>query len=472
MKYQINFKKLNYKLSTPLTSFNFTEFKDFKFGFASAAAQIENNLNDIWYHHAKEGKIPGYFEDDPNNIRNNFWNHSHEELEYVYDTNVDIFRMGIDWERICPTESEFNSKAINKYKSILQEIKSKNIKTMVTLYHHSEPKWTHKKGSWSNPHLIKHFSEYVEFVAKHLSPYVDYWNTFNEIQMYITLTQLNDFWPCVYKRPKPYGLLNFGPFKGCYSKSIKHVALAHNSSYKILKKYSNAQISIAHNLAYYTGENFLGRIAASISWKKFNFELVDLIKDHIDFLGINYYGSEILKNFNLTLSPLSEYSDSGRGIYPKGLYEMLNIFYSKYKKPIFITENGVSDKSEKIRPQYMIEHLLGVQQALTEGIPIMGYIWWSMTDNLEWADGYAPKFGLVEVKRNGNEVIRTKRASYDLYKEIVKNRKLDHTKILDIRKQFKQNQGTLRTLTRDIDAQKPLHKEREEIIKNIDWTIS
>ncbi len=471
MKYQAKLKKINYKFDNSPNSLDLTSHDKFMFGYASAAAQIENGLHDIWLEHAQKGHIPAFDRDDPQNIRNNFWDNPDEELQYVYDTGVDIFRMGLDWQRICPSSNEFSIEAINKYKSILKEIRSRGIKTMVTLYHHSEPVWTHRNGSWLNSWMVDKFCEYADFVGKHLHEVVDYWNTFNEVQMYITLTQLSDFWPCVFNKPRPLGILKLGPLKGVYHTSIENVSHAHNRSYQILKSYSSAPISVAHNLAYYIGDNTLGSICANISWKHFNFKLIDLIKDHLDFLGINYYGAEVLKGSNLILSEQMEYSDSGRAIYPKGLYEMICIFYKRYKLPIFITENGMSDATDKMRPKYMIEHLIAVQKAMSEGIPVLGYIWWSMTDNLEWADGYLPKFGLVDVKREDGMIKRSKRKSYDLYKEIVKNRSLDRISIDKIRKEYSKEVGSNRYMTRDEDAQKALGEYRSQPIRNIDWGI-
>lgn len=469
MKYNTSLKNHHFKLTNKKIEIDFTN-DNVLFGYACAAAQIENGLEDIWLKHAISGKVAGFLEDDPLNIRNNFWDEPDGELQYVYDTEVQVFRMGLDWQRICPNGSTFSYEAIEKYKAILLKVKSKGIKTMVTLYHHSEPMWTHKEGSWSNSWMIDKFCDYTQFVCKELYDIVDYWNTFNEVQMYITLTQLSDFWPNP-NPPRALGLFNIGPFKGTYDKALNNVAQAHIRSYKIIKSFSDAPISVAHNLAYYIGEDFLGRLSAKISWKKFNFLFIDLIKTHLDFLGINYYGAEVLQGSKLVLSEHFEYSDSGRAIYPKGLYEMLMIFYKRYKLPIFITENGMSDSKDIIREKYMTEHLKALKQAINDGVPIMGYIWWSMTDNLEWADGYAPKFGLVEVKRDGNQIIRNKRKSYELYKTIVQEKKLSNDKVKKIDKSFHSHIGSERTMTRAEDAQTALSEFRYQKVKDIDWSV-
>ena len=131
----------------------------------------------------------------------------------------------------------------------------------------------------------------------------------------------------------------------------------------------------------------------------------------------------------------------------------------------------MSDSKDIIREKYMTEHLKALKQAINDGVPIMGYIWWSMTDNLEWADGYAPKFGLVEVKRDGNQIIRNKRKSYELYKTIVQEKKLSNDKVKKIDKSFHSHIGSERTMTRAEDAQTALSEFRYQKVKDIDWSV-
>jgi hypothetical protein len=116
------------------------------------------------------------------------------------------------------------------------------------------------------------------------------------------------------------------------------------------------------------------------------------------------------------------FSESGRCIYPDGLYRVLTSFHDRYKKhnvPFVITENGVSDSTDYIRRPYIIEHLLAIKAAMLEGVPVLGYCFWTTSDNWEWADGYGPKFGLVAVDRCNN-LARIPRPSYYLFGEIAK----------------------------------------------------
>lgn len=145
-----------------------------------------------------------------------------------------------------------------------------------------------------------------------------------------------------------------------------------------------------------------------------------------------------------------EYSESGRGVYPDGLYRMLLQFHERYKHlnvPFIIAENGVSDETDLIRRPYLLEHLLSVYAAMIQvltlkislltlnysfihtncilyllvivlqGVPVLGYLFWTISDNWEWADGYGPKFGLVAVDR-ANNLARIPRPSYHLFTKV------------------------------------------------------
>jgi beta-glucosidase len=129
----------------------------------------------------------------------------------------------------------------------------------------------------------------------------------------------------------------------------------------------------------------------------------------LDFIGMNYYMVEHVRHakaeglWRLFGEPCYEshhpweWSNSlGWKVYPRGLYDLLKDF-ARYRVPIIITENGICAKDDGERAKFIEEHLRWVFQAKKEGVPVSGYLYWSLLDNFEWADGYGPRFGLVEV---------------------------------------------------------------------------
>ena len=83
-------------------------------------------------------------------------------------------------------------------------------------------------------------------------------------------------------------------------------------------------------------------------------------------------------------------------IYPEGIYHVLKDL-GRYKKPIFITENGIADKTDQLREKFIKNHLRWIWKAIQDGVDVRGYMYWSLLDNFEWAEGFAPRFGLVEI---------------------------------------------------------------------------
>jgi beta-glucosidase/6-phospho-beta-glucosidase/beta-galactosidase len=110
---------------------------------------------------------------------------------------------------------------------------------------------------------------------------------------------------------------------------------------------------------------------------------------------------------------------------PEGLYPLLLRIWSRYKKPIIVTENGVADSRDEYRRWWIEESIVAMQRAISEGVKIKGYFHWSLLDNFEWSDGYWPKFGLVEVDRE-HEMKRTIRPSAKWYADRIE--KLSQTK--------------------------------------------
>jgi beta-glucosidase len=146
-----------------------------------------------------------------------------------------------------------------------------------------------------------------------------------------------------------------------------------------------------------------------------------------DFVGINYYTGDLV-SFNL-FNPNEFFSRrtypqdavlSGTGFlahWPEGLFETLR-WAQRYKLPILITENGVEDGDDFLRPRYIVEHLHQVWKATQFNWLIKGYFHWSLVDNFEWERGWSQRFGLWGLDTATQARIR--RPSVDLYTAICK----------------------------------------------------
>ncbi|MFH1401653.1 MAG: family 1 glycosylhydrolase, partial [Parcubacteria group bacterium] len=165
----------------------------------------------------------------------------------------------------------------------------------------------------------------------------------------------------------------------------------------------------------------ISRLVKSIIEWLDRFYILNKIKDHQDFIGLNYYCRNKIKFFKFNQNENRFVSDLGWEIYPEGIYYVLNSL-KKYQKPIYITENGLADAKDKLRKNFIKDHLYWVYKAIEAGVDIRGYLHWSLMDNLEWHRGFEPEFGLIEIDYKTLE--RKPRPSAFYYAEVCKNNKL------------------------------------------------
>jgi beta-glucosidase len=139
----------------------------------------------------------------------------------------------------------------------------------------------------------------------------------------------------------------------------------------------------------------------------------------LDYVGVDYYfHQKISCRPPFRANENKEVNDMGWEIYPAGIYQVLK-YLSKFKKPIYIMENGIANEDDKKRSKFILDHLRFVHQAIQDGMDVRGYFYWSLLDNFEWAHGFAPKFGLYAVDRKTFK--RTMRPSAKVYGEICGN---------------------------------------------------
>ncbi|MDZ7786209.1 MAG: family 1 glycosylhydrolase, partial [Candidatus Saccharibacteria bacterium] len=123
------------------------------------------------------------------------------------------------------------------------------------------------------------------------------------------------------------------------------------------------------------------------------------IRRHQDFVGINYYFTDYFKGFMNRENPEVPVSDLGWYMEPEGLYPLMLRTWVRYKKPIYVTENGLADAKDEYRRWWIEETIVAMERALSEGVDLRGYLHWSLLDNFEWKYGWWPQFGLIEVDR-------------------------------------------------------------------------
>ena len=395
---------------------------NFFWGAATSAHQVEGgNVNDwsewekgsaeylvkkaekYWQPWQKE-KFPEMFWTG-NYISGRACDHYHrfkEDFDIAKSLNHNVHRFSIEWSRIEPKEGKIDQKEIEHYRQVLLALKERNIEPFVTLYHWTLPIWLAKKGGWLNPKTPYYFDRYVKIIGENLFNEVKFWITLNEPNIYASNSYLKGNWPPA--SPSQGGPQQKSIFK--YQKVINQLIKAHQLAYRSLHLIDlDCQVGIAKNNIYFENIPF-----AKYFWNSY---FLNKIKDQQDFIGLQYYfHSRLFRNKNKSVS------DLGWEIYPEGIYHVLKEL-KKYKKMIYITENGLADVDDNKRAKFIKDHLIWVHKAIEEGVDVGGYFYWSLLDNFEWDKGFWPKFGLVEVDSKTFE--RKVRPSAYEYAKICKN---------------------------------------------------
>lgn len=356
-----------------------------------------------------------------------FWSDPDTELKLAKDTGVTVFRMGVDWTRIMPKEptgelkDSVNFAALERYKWIVNRVRLYGMKVMLTLFHHSLPPWAGEYGGWKLEKTVDYFMEFTRLVVDTVSNVVDYWVTFNEPHVFCLLTYCAGAWPG--GNPDMLEVATSALPTGVFNQAMHWMSIAHSKAYDYIHEHSALSkplVGVAHHVSFMRPYGLFDVAAVTFANSMTLYPYLDSIAGKMDYIGLNYYGQEVVCGAGLKLVETDEYSESGRGVYPDGLFRMLLHFHKRYKHlnlPFIITENGVSDETDLIRRPYMLEHLLAIYAAMIMGVPIIGYLFWTISDNWEWADGYGPKFGLVAVDR-ANNLARIPRPSYYLFSKV------------------------------------------------------
>jgi beta-glucosidase len=388
--------------------------KDFLWGTATAAHQIEgNNTKSDWWEWEITKPTNRKYPTDPSGIACDSYNRYEEDFDYCVQMSNNSVRFSVEWARIEPEEGKYDRKEIEHYKKMIKAAKDRGLKTLVTLHHFTNPNWFAKKGGWVNLDSPKYFQKYAEVCAKEFGHLADMFATINEPQVLASVAYLAGFWPPQKHNPIESVLVQI------------NFVRAHRAAYDAIKKLSDIPVGIVTNIIWFetsAKSNFFDKWAAKILFF-FNTDFfLWPIKNKTDYIGLNYYFTSIFEN--LKLAPNTDiYSDIGWWINPEGIKHIL-LFLKKYKKPIYITENGLSDAKDELRSWSIREHLMQIWKAIQDGVDVKGYFHWSLIDNYEWHQGYKPKFGLIEIDRENN-LGRKPRKSFYYYREICKNNVVD-----------------------------------------------
>jgi beta-glucosidase len=418
----------------------------FLFGTATSATQIEGQCpTSDWYSFARE---PGRIKHgDRPDVACDGWQHWREDVELQRSLGMGAYRLSVEWARIEPRPGEVDHGALDTYAEMLAALRGAGIEPMVTLHHFTLPQWLADRGGVLSTEFPSLFAGFARVVARALGEACKLWVTVNEPNVLAAHSYLLGAWP-----PGDKNLV--AALRAHYRLLEAHVA-----AYRALKEARGdaARVGLAHHLRIVQPERpgtRRDRGAATVFSRIFNDAFVTAVCDGSmygrrvdalattqrgfcvgdargtqDFFGINYYSRDVVRFspraagelfVHRGVPPGAEVSDLGWEVYPEGLGMLLRTWGRRSGLPVYITENGIADAADSRRGSFIVRHLREVGRALADGVDVRGYFHWSLMDNFEWSEGYAPRFGLVAVDYETLE--RRPRKSAALYAQIARDR--------------------------------------------------
>jgi beta-glucosidase len=404
---------------------------DFRWGTATSSYQVEgNNRNSDWW--AFEQEAGAILHGHKSGLASDWWQNGEKDLDLAAEMGTNAHRLSVEWSRIEPEPSVFDTAVLDRYRDLLHAMHARGIEPMVTLHHFSNPQWLVEKGDFNMPIVVDYFQRYVKKVVTVLGDLVPKWITINEPMVYVFLRYLAHDFP----RPSRTGM------RGAMQ-AIQQLLRCHAAAYHEIKALSpSAEVGFSKNMAILQPKRFKNgldkRWANYVSWFFNEMWLQSVANgrlyspvgrgkiEHLagtyDFIGINYYTRFFTKfpplgNFlEKEWPPGTVVSDGNYGeLFPEGMFQVIKQVVP-YKKPIYITENGLPDAEDRLRPSFIITHLRELWRAISFCFPVMGYYHWSLIDNFEWDRGWTQRFGLIAL--DVDTQMRQLRSSGRLYGEI------------------------------------------------------
>jgi beta-glucosidase len=369
----------------------------FIWGVSSSAFQSEGGVLDSeWSRHNATDKTQ-----DRYGPAVDFRHRYREDVQLAHDLGVNTYRIGINWARVEPKQGQYDQAELAYYDDLIAAIKQAGIAPLITLDHFDIPGWVADQGGWTNPDTTKEFVAYSGVIANRYHKDVHLWITFNEAFADMSIQD------SLYK------------LKGKDADRVRdNIVTAHRQTYDLIHQIQPGAM-VTSNIAW-LGDRFGSGTLNGISDRAF----LDRVADKVDVIAIDYYGADLIKG----LKALSAHANWLWPPEPAGLYRALKIVQAKYpNKPILIAETGMSTQDGLpradgvTREDTLRDSVYWTQRARADGVNVIGYMVWSLTDNFEWGS-YAPRFGLYTVNVLKDPALkRIPTAAVPAYKEVIRN---------------------------------------------------
>lgn len=365
----------------------------FHWGVATSGYQSEGACPDSnWSRYVARERSPH----EPYRNSVDFYSRYREDVALAADMGLNTFRFSIEWARVMPKRGVVDEAELKRYDALFDAIAEKKMTPMVTLIHFVVPGWVLDEGGLTNDAIVGAFSDFVKLVAKRYRGRGTMWITINEPSYFLTLERRHGDWPLVE-----------------VTRAKNRLIAMHRNAYALIHSIdAGAPVSV------------------NVVWEPAPASWVDdwvfpRVVDRIDFIAIDYYYSLTPTDFSARHAVTGEFWRID--FHPDAMLLAIRDYHRRAPTlPVYVVENGMATDDGQPRPdgytrsQHLRDHLYWLQRARDEGIDVIGYNYWSITDNYEWGN-YRNRFGLYTVDvANDATLTRRPTDAVETLKQLVK----------------------------------------------------
>jgi beta-glucosidase len=367
----------------------------FRWGTATAAHQVEGgNVNNDWWEWEHR---PDTVCAESSGDACDQWHRYPQDIELLAGLGFDNYRFSLEWSRLEPSEGELSRVAIEHYREVCATCLARGVTPVVTFHHFTTPTWLTARGGWVEPSTADAFARFCERMGAELGDLIGRACTINEPNIVAFMG---------------YGMELFPPGEADLDRVVAAEAVfidAHRKATDALKSGpGDYPVGLTLAMSEYVADPADDPKAIATRDGARALMEDDFLRAARgdDFMGVQTY-SRTRCGPHGVLGPaegVEVVEHMGYENWPDSLAATIRRAWEVTEGiPLLVTENGLSATDDTKRIDYVRQALHGVLDCLDEGIDVRGYTYWSLLDNFEWAFGYAPQFGLVEVDRATQE---------------------------------------------------------------------
>lgn len=401
--------------------------ENFLLGAATAAHQVEGNNIHSDYWAMEHMKYTSFCEPSLDAV--DHYNRYEEDIKLMAQAGLNAYRFSIEWARIEPKQGVFDEKEINHYRAVLECCKKYGIEPIVTMMHFTSPKWLIENGGWEAEETIEAFARYCKYVVEQLGEYMHYVCTINEANMGLQVAAIAERYKrqMMVKNRNLEGTVQVGINMSSMMENMAKqkqenvevfgtdtpqifvsgrtkegdilVMRAHQAARKAMKEVRpQLQVGITlslHDIQAVDG----GEENAKKEWEEEFTHYIPYIRED-DFFGLQNYTRSLIGADGICPNPEgARLTQMDYEEYPQALEHVIRSVHEELEIPIMVTENGIATDDDTCRVAFIEKAVNGVKSCIEDGIPVLGYMYWSLLDNFEWQKGFSMTFGLIAVDR-------------------------------------------------------------------------